>query len=352
MNTKDKIRIGIIGVGGISHKHITELLECPHAEITAICDINPNAIAQKNEKLHLPAHKCYADYHDLIRDPDVDAVEVCTPNYLHAEMAIAVLRAGKHVNLEKPIAMNYAEAQKILQAEKESPAFGMTCFSYRFRPAVRYAKHLLDQGLIGEIVGLNVAYLKDSAFWEGRRLEWRFVKEYAASGVIGDLGVHLIDLAQLLAGEITELCSSYKTVVKERKKLDSEEIGKVETDDQCSFVAHFACGAEGTFHITRCAYGHANTIRYDVFGTRGAFAINLNDSTTLGICAGEGAPQSLRMQTVEVPKEFYRGQEETFVDAIRGIRDPLFPSLELGAQGQKVVDALLLSAEERRWITL
>ena len=346
------IRIGIIGLGGISAKHIKELSGYGDVRITAVCDIDPAAIAKKNETLHLPPEKCYRDYRDLIADPDVDAVEVCTPNYLHAEMAIAALKAGKPVNLEKPIAMNYEQARAILQAQRESGTVGMTCFSYRFQPAVRYAKYLMEQGVIGDVVGINVAYLKNSAFWEGRRLEWRFVKEYAASGVIGDLGVHLIDLAQLLAGEITELCASQMTVVKERRRLDSEEIAPVETDDQCSFIAQFASGAQGSFHITRCAIGHVNTIRYDVYGTGGSLSFDLNHPEVLGICQGEGDPKNLRTRTVDVPKEFFKEQERTFVDAVQGKVDGLFPSLETGAQGQKVVDAILLSAGEKRWVTV
>ena len=344
------IKIGIIGVGGIAKKHIKELISYEDVKIVAICDVDPKAIAEKNAQLQLPAEKCYENYMDLINDPDVDAVEICTPNYLHAPMAMAALEAGKPVNLEKPIAMSYEEALKILDAEEKSNAFGMTCFSYRFKPAVRYAKHLVDTGAIGRIVGVNVAYLKSSAFWEGRRLEWRFVKEYAASGVIGDLGVHLIDLAQLLAGEVTSLCATQQTVVKERQRLDSDEIAPVETEDQCSFIAKFAGGAEGSFHITRCAIGHANTIRYDVYGEKGSLSFDLNDPTVLGVCYGDGDPKDLKIQTVSVPKEFYLEQERAFVDAVKGVHNPLFPTLSHGAQGQRVVDAILRSAAERRWI--
>ena len=197
-----KIQIGIVGLGGISGKHIRELLACPEAEIVAICDVDPAKIAEKNALLRLPPERCYTDYRDLVKDPEVMAVEVCTPNHLHAEIAISALLAGKPVNVEKPLALSYEEAKRILDAQKEAGLVGMTCFSYRFQPAVRYAKHLVDTGELGEIIGLNVAYLKDSALWEGRELEWRFVKAYAGSGVIGDLGVHLIDLAQLLAGNI------------------------------------------------------------------------------------------------------------------------------------------------------
>lgn len=346
-----KIRIGIIGTGGIAvNRHIRELLACADAEIVALCDIDPARLEKAREKAGVTREKCYIDYRDLICDTDVDAVEICTPNYLHAEMAIAALNAGKPTNLEKPIAMSYSEAQAIVEAERISGTLGMTCFTYRFMPAVRYAKHLVDGGVIGNVIGLNVAYLKDSAFWEGRRLEWRFVKDYAASGVIGDLAVHLIDLAQLLSGSIKEVCATRGIIVKERCRLDSEEFAPVETEDRCSFIAQFENGAEGTFHITRCAIGHKNTIRYDVYGTNGSISFDLNDSSTLMICSGEGNPKDLKTRTETVPQEFYLTQEEAFIRAVRGTRDPLYPTISDGAQGQRVIDAILKSADEKRWV--
>lgn len=345
-----KVKVGLIGVGGISKKHIDELLCCSDAQIVAICDINPAAIAEKNARLNLAPEKCYSDYHELLADSEVEAVEIMTPNCLHAEIAITALQAGKHINLEKPVAMNYEEAVKIAKTVKEQGLLGMTCFSYRYKPAVRYAKQLVDEGRLGQIIGVNVSYLKDSAFWEGRRLEWRFVKSEAGSGVIGDLAVHLIDLAQLLAGNITELCAMQKTVVKERTLLDGSGQGKVETDDMCGFLASFACGAQGTFHITRCSIGNKNTIKYDVYGTRGALSFNLNSADEIDVCIGEGDPKNYTFQTIKVPAEYRLDQEQAFINAILGKRDALFPTLEDGAQGQLIVDSILKSAEEKRWI--
>ena len=180
------VRVGIIGTGGIANgRHIREYLQCKDAEIVALCDIDAEALKRSAEGAGVSDKKCYTDYRDLIADQDVDAVDICTPNCLHAEMARAALSAGKPVCLEKPVAMNYAEAQSITDAEKNSTAFGMTCFTYRFMPAARYAKALMKENVIGDIVGLNVAYLKNSGYWEDRRLEWRFRKEMAGSGVIG-----------------------------------------------------------------------------------------------------------------------------------------------------------------------
>ena len=345
------VKIGIIGTGGVANgRHIAELLKCENAKIVALCDVNEKALKSSAERAGVSAEKCYTDYKALIADPEVEAVEICTPNHLHAEMAREVLLAGKFLNLEKPIAMSYEEALSITKAEEQSAVFGMTCFTYRFMPAVRYAKHLVEAGAIGSIVGLNVAYLKNSAYWEGRPLEWRFEKEKAGSGVVGDLGVHLIDLAQLLAGNIVELCATKQTVVKERPTLDGKSVGRVTTDDSCSFIARFACGAEGSFHITRCAIGHQNTIRYDVYGDKGSISFDLNDPSILMICRGEGDPRTYKTETVKVPAEFYLMQEQAFVNAVLGRRDSIFPTLKDGAQGQKVVDAILESAESRRWV--
>ena len=350
-----KVKIGIIGLGGIGKgRHLREMLACENAEIVALCDIDPERIESARKLITIPDEKCYTDYRELIADPEVEAVEICTPNYLHAEMAVAALRAGKHINLEKPIAMSAEEAQRIIDAENESDAFGMTCFTYRFMPSVRYAAQLMKEKVIGDIIGLNVTYAKSSAFWEGRRLEWRFVKEYAASGVAGDLGVHLVDLAQMLAGDITELCAMTDIIVKERVTLDGGAIAPVETDDSCFFLARFKNGASGTFHITRAAIGHANTIRYDVYGTRGSFSFVLDRSVsdTLILCTGEGDPMNYKPREITVPKEFCLSQAECFVGALEGKRDDLFPTLSAGLQCQKVIDAILKSASEHRWVTL
>ena len=351
------VRIGIIGTGGISAKHIGELLRCENAQITALCDIDGDALDRRARMAGVPSHKCYTDYRALIADPEVDAVEICTPNCLHAEMARAALAAGKPVNIEKPLAMNVNEALSVLEAEKASGVFGMTCFSYRFMPAVRYAKHLVDAGVIGHILGLNVAYLKCSGLWAGRTMEWRFDKQQAGSGVVGDLGVHLIDLAQLLSGNIIELCATHQIIVRQRPLPDGSGTGTVTTDDTCSFIARFACGAEGNFHITRCAIGHANTIRYDVYGDRGSISFDLNNPDILTVCRnagapGEGDPKDYPSECITVPEEFRLMQEQAFVNAVCGQYDALFPTLSDGVQGQRVVDAILASAAQRKWITV
>ncbi|MCQ2432379.1 MAG: Gfo/Idh/MocA family oxidoreductase [Clostridia bacterium] len=353
MSEKEIVRIGIIGCGGIANGvHITQLLNVNQCKITALCDINPKALASTAARVGIDEAHCFSDYHDLIACPDVDAVEICTPNYLHIPMAVDVVHAGKSVNVEKPLAIRYEQAKALEDALAETPVPNMMCFSYRFFPAVRYAKWILDKGLIGKIVSVNVEYLKSSAFWEGRRLEWRFVKEYAGTGVLGDLGVHLIDMARFLLGDFHSVCAQTGIVVKQRKRLDSEEYGSVETDDYCNFLADIGDGIPGSFTVTRCALGNANTIKYDIFGEDGVISFNLNNPDTLGVCIGEVDKKSDGLHQVRVPAEFRIGQEQMFVDMVSGKPCQFLPTVEDGIACQKILDALLDSSEQRRWVDI
>ena len=266
------LNIGIIGVGGIANGvHIPEILKSPDAKLLAICDCNKDTLKKVGDKYGIDEKYRFESHLDLINCPDVDAIEICTPNHLHVPFAVDAVKAGKPFNLEKPLSINYTEAEKLKKALEEKPVPNMMCFSYRFRPAVRYAKELIDKGVIGDIINVKVEYFKDSAFMPGRKLEWRFIKEYAGTGVLGDLGVHLIDLAEFLMGDITSVCAKKDVVVKKRPLLDGSGEGDVETDDYCMFLAEFNSGAVGVFNITRCAYGNGNTIAFEIFGTKGSW---------------------------------------------------------------------------------
>ncbi|MBR5508383.1 MAG: Gfo/Idh/MocA family oxidoreductase [Clostridia bacterium] len=347
------VRIGIIGVGGIVQGvHIKELSECDDVKITAICDINRDTLHKVGDQLGIEDEYRFENYNDLINCEIVDAVEICTPNYLHIKMAIDTIKAGKPVEIEKPLGINYEETKELVKTIEENQVPNMMCMSYRFKPAVRYAKWIMNKHLIGDIVSIDVQYLKSSGFWEGRRLDWRFVKKYAGTGVLGDLGVHLIDLATFLAGDMTKVCAQTKIVVKERKKLDSEEMGKVETDDYCSFIAEMESGAMANFMITRCAYGNENTIKFDVYGTKGVISFNLNNTNELGVCIGEVDIKSDGLHTIKVPAEFDVKQEQSFINLVKGKPCEYLPEIKDGVRLQKILDALLESAEYEKWVKL
>ena len=351
----NKVRIGIIGVGGIAQgAHLPPLTESPDAVVVALCDINPDTLKRVGNRYNIPEDHRFTDFRDLVACPDVDAVEVCTPNNMHVPCAMEAVRAGKPVNVEKPLSLCCQTAQPLLDLLAEKPVVNMMCFSYRFRPAVQYAKHLLEQNLLGDIVSVSVEYLKDSAFWEGRRLDWRFDKEIAGTGVLGDLGVHLIDMARYLLGEFREVSADCGTIVKQRKRLDSEEYAPVTTDDYCHFLAKLGKNGEifANFTISRCCIGHANTIRYDVYGTKGVISFDLNNPDVLGVCVGDVDRECKSLHTVKVPAKYAYKQEQTFVDAVLGRKNDLLPDIQEGMECQKILDALLLSSEEKRWVKL
>lgn len=349
---KIMLRIGIIGVGGIAQTHIKQLQDCKDTKITAICDIDKNKLKTVGDRLGIDEEHRFENYIDLINCDVVDAVEICTPNYLHVKMAVDTVKAGKPVEIEKPLGISYEETKELTQAIEEKHVPNMMCMSYRFKPAVRFAKWIMNKNLIGDIVSLDVQYLKSSGFWEGRRLDWRFVKKYAGTGVLGDLAVHLIDLATLLAGDLKKVSAQTKIFVKERKKLDSEEMGQVETEDYCSFIGEMESGALANFMITRCAYGNANTIKFDVYGTKGVISFNLNNPDELGVCIGEVDIKSDGLHTVKVPAEFDVKQEQAFVDLVNGKACEYLPEIEDGVRLQKVLDAILVSAEKQQWVEL
>lgn len=349
---KMKKRIGIIGIGMVAKKHINQLMDVDNCEIIAICDIDPEVLSSWGDKLGIDEAYRFSDYNDLINCEVVDAVEICTPNYLHVPMALAVVKAKKPVNLEKPLSVDLASSEALMEALKENPVDNMMCFSYRFMPAVRYAKKLLDTGIIGDIISVDVAYLKSSAFFEGRRLEWRFVKEYAGSGVLGDLGVHLIDMAELLCGKILKVSAMTEIVVKERKKLNSEEYAPVETDDYCSFIAEMDNNIKSNFVITRCARGHSNTIKFDIYGTKGIVSFDLNNPDVLKICAGEIDLETETIRTVKVPSKYNISQEQAFIDKLNGKECDIYPTIYDGYHSQRVLDAVFESAEQKCWVNI
>ncbi len=341
------VNIGIVGCGGISKVHIKGLMAVEDAKIVAICDIVESKLQTVGDELGIPEKYRFLNYMDLINCPEVDAVEICTPNYLHVPIALEAAKVGKPVEIEKPLSTTYAHGvQALMDVINEKKLPNMMCFSYRFMPAVRYAKHLIDSGEMGEIFNVNIEYLQSGVLIPGRRLEWRFVKEYAGSGTLADLGVHLIDMTRFLIGDFKSVYAMQKTVVKERQKLDSDEFAPVYVDDITSFIARLENNIIANFLVTKCAIGEANTIIYEVYGSKGVIKFNLNKAGEITLNIGG------QYRTERVPEEFYLSQEKCFVDAVLGQEHVYFPAVKEGAECQKIVDAVLLSAEENRVVDL
>ena len=251
-----KVGVGVIGVGGISgHVHLPGLQICPQAEIVALCDSNGDLLKQRAEQYKVP--HTFTEYGDLLRHPAVDAVVIATPTIMHAPIALAAIAAGKHVLVEKQLAMHYAEAVQMYDAARQAGVVHMTAFTYRFVPAMRYLKHLLGLGTIGLPRHLRVARLQEV---RDTALGWRQQRALAGSGEVGDMGAHRIDFCQDLIGPIARVVSLTRTFIPQRAGHDGKPI-PADVEDFATFLAEFADGVGveqgtvATFDLSKVARG-------------------------------------------------------------------------------------------------
>ncbi|MGA9102604.1 Gfo/Idh/MocA family protein [Aeromicrobium sp.] len=236
------------------------------------------------------------DWRALLTRDDIDVVDVCTPGNTHAEIAVAALEAGKHVMCEKPLANTVAEAEAMSAAATEAAKHGvraMVGFTYRRAPAVSFARQLVASGRIGQIRHVRGQYLQDWLTDENAPMSWRLDKSLAGSGALGDIGAHVIDMAQFVTGSsITSVNGLMETFVTTRplagesatlggtSSADAER-GPVTVDDAAAFTARFADGAIGVFEATRFATGRKNALRLEVNGTLGSIAFDFEDMNVL-----------------------------------------------------------------------
>ncbi|MCA1597386.1 MAG: Gfo/Idh/MocA family oxidoreductase, partial [Chloroflexi bacterium] len=206
------IRVAIIGTGGIARaNHLPGLRMLPGVEVTALCDTNEAGLQEVSRETGITA--TFTDYHVLLKEAALDAVVIATPTVLHHPAAMAAIAAGKHVLCEKQLGMNAAEAREMTAAAESAGVRNMTAFTYRFVPAMRYMKHRVDSGDIGQPYHLRVNRLQD---FEHRDLGWRQVKKMAGTGELGDMLSHRLDFAHYLYGGMTRLVAGMKQFLPKR----------------------------------------------------------------------------------------------------------------------------------------
>lgn len=344
---RSPIQIGIIGVGGIgTGAHMGGYQAASGAKVVAICDIDEKRLQEIGDRFEIKKELRFTDYHDLIACSEVDAVDICTPNVSHCKIGMEAVRHSKPFNMEKPLGVSVEEAEELLRLAQAKNIPSQICFSYRFFPAVRYAKKLIEDGVIGEIHSIYANYLKDSALWEGRRLDWRFDSSIARYGVSGDLAVHILDAIRFLAGDYDGLIAHMSIIVKERMRLDKDEWAQVDTDDVCNFLARMKNGASATFGVSRAAAGNKNRVRAEIYGEKGGFRFDLTDPDHMEIAIGGHA----EMKMIEIPAEYRYPQQQSFIDLLNDKEDPWRPRLEDGVYLQHVLEALMTSAAEEKWV--
>ncbi len=350
--------VGIIGSGSIAlQNHLPGFAICPDTRVVALCDTNPAVLERASRETGIAV--ALTDWREVLTRDDVHAVVIATPNVSHAPIATAAVAAGKHVLCEKPIAMSFAESLAMLAAAERAGVRHMTAFTYRFVPAMRYMHHLVSRGDVGRPYHFRASRFQD---WGDRDLGWRQEKRMAGTGEIGDMLSHRIDYGHLLIGPIARLVARTRRFVDDRKGHASD------LEDWVSVIADFDAGATGNLESTKLASGRGEGLYgqdvCEVNGSDGTIAYTTQRPLELRV----GKLGAKDLETIPVPREFHvipgsgrdpaagdpvktfrYDQNFEFVDAIRSGR-PCRPSFSDGARGQGVMDAIVQSDAERRWV--
>lgn len=376
--------VGMVGYAfmGAAHSHAwrsaARFFDLPLApELTALCGRNRVALDAAADRMGWASVE--TDWRALLRRDDIALVDVCTPGDTHAEIAIAALAAGKHVLCEKPLANSVAEAREMATAAAHAAERGvrsMVGFSYRRVPALALARRLVASGRIGEVRHVRASYQQDWLVDPEAPLVWRLRREAAGSGALGDIGAHIVDMAQYLTGDrLTGVCALTETFVKERPLPvgaatgglstagAAVERGAVTVDDAALFLGRFADGALASFEATRFATGRKNALRIELSGSLGALAFDLESMNELAFYDNTEDPETAGFRRILAtepthpyvhawwPPGHLLGYEHTFthqvadlVSDIAADRDPT-PSFADGLNVQLVLDAVARSAD-------
>lgn len=353
---KPIIRLGMVGLGGIAqHAHLPGVERSPDLELTAICDIDEVKLQLVGDRYGIDPSRRFTDYRDLIRCEQVDAVDICTPNDVHFEVALAAAKAKKPYACEKPVTMTAEQADTLAACTKENRVPNMICFSYRFKPAARYAKDIIERGLLGRLYHVNATYYQAWGLPEANTpLVWRFIRERTGSGALGDLGCHALDLARFITGlEVRKVVSHAGTFVHERNLEDGKGTGKVDVDDFFNYLCELDGETSASFLISRFGFGRGNYQRVEIYGSLGSLIYKLDEKPEmdeLEVCIGQPQGEAHVFTPLTVPGKFRVDQMQSFADIIRGCGDGLAAEIEDGRRNQHVLDALLTSHEEQRWV--
>ena len=312
------------------------------------------------------------DWRKLIERPDIGLVDVCAPNNLHREIALAAARAGKMILTEKPLAMNSQEGAEMVAAVEKARIPNMVWYNYRRIPAVTLAKKLVDEGRLGRIFHYRAVFLQDWTISpelpQGGTALWRLDAAAAGSGVTGDLLAHCIDTAIWLNGGIDRVSAMTETFVKERKHNLTGKVEPVGIEDACAFLARFKNGSLATFESTRYARGHKALYTFEINGEKASIQWNLHDLHRLSYFdhrdeSGLRGWRSIHVTDGEHPymnhwwvPGLQIGYEHSFIHQVADFLDglakgqPASPTFRDAQETQKVCDAVLASAKTESWV--
>ncbi|MED4600533.1 Gfo/Idh/MocA family oxidoreductase [Paenibacillus validus] len=342
-----KLNVAMIGGGFMGKAHSLAYAGMPMFFWPAPALPQRKTVVDINDELAKAAADRYgfesysSDWRRVVEDPEIDIIDIVTPNNSHAEIAIAAAKAGKHIICEKPLARTGEESKRMLDAVTEAGVKHMVAFNYRRTPAVALAKKYIEEGAIGKVLNFRGTYLQDWSADPASPLSWRFRKDIAGSGALGDIGTHVIDFARYLVGEITEVMGVASTFIKERP-IQSGSVDKlgtvkasgdvkkeaVDVDDEVSTLLRFENGAVGSIEATRNAWGRNNFLTFEIHGETGSIYFNYERRDELQVCFSNDPSDRRGFRTI------YTGPNHPYGEALWPI-----PALGIGYTETKIIEA-------------
>lgn len=381
-----KLNIGLIGAGFMAKAHSIAYAGMPMFFWPApaipvkkiLVDINEDIARDSAMKLGFESYD--TDWKKIVENPEIDIVDICTPNNVHAEIAIAAAKAGKHILCEKPLSLTTEQAKEMYHAARDNNVTTMVAFNYRRTPAVQLAKKYIDEGALGKILDFRGTYLQDWSADPNSPLSWRFQKKICGSGALGDIGTHVVDMLRFLVGEFDSVNAHTATYIPNRPVQSglSDSLGTVkgaadvprkpvDVDDQCCFMIRCKNEAFGTIEATRNAWGRNNYITFEIHGTEGSLYFNYERRDELQVCFAKDDDDRRGFRTIYTgPSHPYGeglwpipalgiGYTETkiietydFIKAISEGNQPS-PNFRDGYAIELISDAVLRSAETHCW---
>jgi predicted dehydrogenase len=376
-----EVGVGMLGYAFMGRAHSNALKTIPYMMYPPVAIPKLVSISGRDEDSVAEAAKRYGyakyttRWQEQVEDPDIQLFDNGGPNNIHAEPTIAAAKAGKHVLCEKPLARTAEESKTMLDAVEKAGVKHMVAFNYRFVPAVRQIRNLIDSGALGQIYHWRAVYLQEWIMPHYNEAKiWRLDKSICGSGAIGDLGAHIIDLAHYLVGDIKSLGAYTKTFITERPMPDGSGMGTVDVDDAFVASLEFANGALGTLEATRFAGGRKNYNCFEINAEKGSVRFNLERMNELEVFwVGEEPKETQGFHNVLVteghhpwwenwwPHGHIIGWEHTFIHEINHLLDCIVNDKEVGPHGATfedgykaavIADAIIESAEGKQIVDI
>lgn len=373
-----QVRIGLVGTGYIGRCHAIAYAQAPtvfplDAELVLeyLAEITPE-LAEKKAK-EFGFNRFTGDWMDIVQDPNVDVVDICTPNFLHKEIALAAIANGKHVYSEKPLALTAEDAKLMYEAAKKANVKTLVGFNYIKNPTTQLAREIIANGEIGEVVHFYGTHNEDYLANKNTPLDWHCVKEKAGLGALGDLAAHIVQMSQYLLGQdIRAVIGDMQTVIKNRPNPHNvQERLAVENEDQATALVRFDNGCMGTIETSRIACGRKMGLSYVITGTKGSISYTQERMAELKLYLHDEDPARQGFKTILTGplhpdyKNFcvsaghgigFNDQKTVEIrDLVNGLASPegvLYPDFEEGYKVSRVLDAIALSYHQKRWVNV